>query len=564
MRSKWIAKLLIFACAAVAATSLTHADDTRLRFLIDDPVMIDRDTAANAAAVARDHLGSWADFVVNTFMSPGDRRSIPAVNVNTIGEVPNSSWFTNRIGATPLSVDEIVRGPDRVDDLAIDDWVIVQGKESGRQAGFRAVSASDPTRQLYQIEFDPRDYPEMATGAEIIGTAIYHAIGYNVVETYLTEIDLAKVTISPTATIEIGGRTRAFTRRDLDDILRRSARKSDGRYRATASRFAEGRPLGPFRYHGTRPDDPNDIYPHEHRRELRANRVFCAWLNHDDSRAINSLDMLVGREGQQYVKHYMFDFGSILGSGTNDPDHPWVGHEYVVEPRAGLLTLASFGLWRRPFIGVDSPSHLPAAGGFTADGFVPEQWKQHYPNAAFDNMRADDALWAARIVAAFSPEAISAIVEKARFSDPRVTDHVIGTLLRRRELVLQAWLPTANPIADPRIAADGWLRFVNVAENAGIGEDGSAYELTWFRYDNEHGRRTAVTTTEVTRSPAAPMPSAALSGADYIGVEIRTSHREYPQWRNPIRAYFRATSSGWEVVGLERELEASAGLRASR
>ncbi len=36
--------------------------------------------------------------------------------------------------------------------------------------------------------------------------------------------------------------------------------------------------------------------PHEHRRELRAARVFGAWLNHDDSRGVNSLDMLVKRE----------------------------------------------------------------------------------------------------------------------------------------------------------------------------------------------------------------------------------------------------------------------------
>ena len=68
---------------------------------------------------------------------------------------------------------------------------------------------------------------------------------------------------------------------------------------------------------------PTTSVPHEHRRELRGNRVFAAWLNHDDSRAGNSLDMLVeDQTGVSLVKHYMFDFGSSLGSGTKEQDHP--------------------------------------------------------------------------------------------------------------------------------------------------------------------------------------------------------------------------------------------------
>ena len=87
--------------------------------------------------------------------------------------------------------------------------------------------------------------------------------------------------------------------------------------------------MGPFEYHGTRADDPNDIHPHEHRRELRGNRVFAAWLNHDDSRAINTLDMLVKKDGRQVIRHHMYDFGAILGSATRFPDPPENGHEYL-------------------------------------------------------------------------------------------------------------------------------------------------------------------------------------------------------------------------------------------
>src|SRR5688572_11448026 len=439
MRSRSTATMLgTMICAAALAGALVAADErTAPRFLPDDPLPVDDDRRLDATGAVRRDLGRYADFVLNSFRSPGDPRDLPAKNVNTMGEVPDSSWFTNRIGVNPMSVDDIVRGPDRVAPLDVAQWVIVEGKDTGRQPGFRAVSAADPARQVYQIEFDPPSNPEMATGAEIIGTAIYHAIGYNVVETYLIDLEVNRISIAPDATITIGGRTRAFTRRDLHALLRGVAKKPNGHYRASASRFADGRFLGPFRYYGTRADDPNDIHPHEHRRELRGNRVFSAWLNHDDSRAGNSLDMLVGENGRRFVKHYMFDFGSILGSGTNEQDLPWVGREYIVEPKPGLLTLATFGLWRRPFIAVRATSELPAAGNFTADRFEPQSWKPHYPNQAFRHLQAEDGFWAARIVAAFTPESIARIVAKAEFSDPRVTDHVTGALLRRRELVMR-------------------------------------------------------------------------------------------------------------------------------
>ena len=151
---------------------------------------------------------------------------------------------------------------------------------------------------IYQIEFDPRAYPERTSGAEIIGSRFYHAIGFNTAESYLVDVDPEQVFVIPDATVEVKGRRLPFTGLDINDVLERSARRPDGKYRAVASRFIDGRNLGPFRYYGTRADDPNDLFPHEHRRELRANRVFAAWLNHVDSRGINSLDALVGRKAR--------------------------------------------------------------------------------------------------------------------------------------------------------------------------------------------------------------------------------------------------------------------------
>ena len=72
-----------------------------------------------------------------------------------------------------------------------------------------------------------------------------------------------------------------------------------------------GRPIGPFDVQGVRSDDPNDIFPHEDRRELRALQIFCAWLNHNDSDSVNTLDMYyTDDEGRSYVMHHLIDFGT--------------------------------------------------------------------------------------------------------------------------------------------------------------------------------------------------------------------------------------------------------------
>ncbi len=70
----------------------------------------------------------------------------------------------------------------------------------------------------------------------------------------------------------------------------------DGTYRVVAGRLIPGKIIGNFRYQGTRPDDPNDLVPHQHRRELRGLFVFGAWTNLTDFKSNNTLDTLVTGE----------------------------------------------------------------------------------------------------------------------------------------------------------------------------------------------------------------------------------------------------------------------------
>jgi len=524
-------------------------------YFTDDPLQVDNDRALDAGKAVRIDGSNGYDFAEQTFLKPGDLRPIPAVNVNTIDEVPDSSWFTNRIGRLGMSVDEIARGPNTLETPNIDDWPVVEGKSSGITPGYRVVA---PDGRLYQVKFDPPGNPEMASGAEVIGAAFYHAIGYNVVQGYIVDVDPATIIIAPNATtVDMRGRKVQITRTNVDRLLSVAAKLPNGKYRATLSRFADGKPLGYFKYYGTRPDDPNDIHPHEHRRELRANRVFAAWLNHDDSRGLNSLDMLEGEAGRQSIRHYMFDFGSIMGSGSTTPQVPRAGNEYILEWGPAFKTLATFGLYIRPWILVDYWEGAKSVGRFEGDFFDPVKWRPEYPNPAFDNMTPDDAFWAARLVAKFSNEAIRAVVAKARYSEPGASEHIAATLIKRRDKVLRAWLTGVNPLVNAKLRADGILTFENAAVDAGIAMPPTSYRLTWSRFDNATGETTSAIEGGIVggpngvTEPRLDTPKPLLDSA-FLRVSVRAIHPDYPAWSNPVTFTFRRNGTQWETVGLDR------------
>ena len=402
------------------------------------------DTRLDASGMEKVELSETYDFLLNQFGSPGDRTPIRAMNVTPQGEVPDSSWFTNRIGIRNMSIAEITRGPNKFDprDAARwDTWVVTEGKgPGGFQPGFRAERPGDPG-QLYQLEIDPRGYPRLATGAEFIGTLIYHALGYHVQDTYVIKVDPKNVTIAKDATIRDASGRRPFTKRDLERILRKAATDDNGLIYMSAARYEEGEDLGHFEYHGRRSDDPNDVIPHEHRRELRANRVFAAWLAHDDSRAVNTRNIRVEKDGRKYVLHYMHDFGATLGSSTRYPEPVISNHQYYVEKNASLIALVTLGLKTpRPLKSQGPPDMPKSVGWFESATFDPREWKPNYPNPAFANMQPEDAVWAARLVARFSDGAIRAIVNSAGYDDQAAADYLARTLIERRDIIASTWL----------------------------------------------------------------------------------------------------------------------------
>src|SRR5262245_33190123 len=81
----------------------------------DDPIATVVDSQ-DASRVEQRDIDLTYDTLENSFAWPGDRTpNVRALNINTVDEVPDSSWFTNRLGARTISVDELLKGPDTLD-----------------------------------------------------------------------------------------------------------------------------------------------------------------------------------------------------------------------------------------------------------------------------------------------------------------------------------------------------------------------------------------------------------------------------------------------------------------
>jgi hypothetical protein len=538
---------LISAVSIAAITCFSSVTATSPRFFSDDPLLREPEPQ-NAGGAAPSNLDLMYELSYNLFALPRHKPSgVRAQNANTIDEVPDSSWFTNRIGTKALTVDEIVRGPNVGPPPDPSRWVVWRDKTSGSHAGF---SAKDANGETWFLEFDPPYYPNAATAAAVMATKIYWALGYNQVESFLTTFDPKRMEIDPGATVRrLNGKRTPMTRADVEELLANAARRPDGTYRVFAGRMLPGKIIGRYRYQGTRPDDPNDLVPHEHRRELRALGVFGAWTNVTDFKAENTLDTILTENGHPIVKHYLQDVGSSFGM-CNDI-YTWdVSWEHFYQGTTMAKRVASFGFALSPWQTVKY-TEGPEIGKFEGDRFDPRTWLGHTPNAAVMEMRADDAFWAAQRVAAFSGDAIRAIVHTGEFSDPASEKAIADIMIKRRDKILRAYLPAVNPIVTPRLE-NNRLSFENAAVAADVAHAPEVYRASWFQFDNATGlSRPLSETTSATTTIEAPvaLPTAADS---FIMIELSADSKEYEAWKRPIRSYFRLDANGWKLVGLER------------
>ena len=518
------------------------------RFYPDDPLMHEPATQDASGVAPWDIDLAW-DMVENLFSRPGDGPDgTRAVNVNTIDEVPDGAWFTNRAGARPLAPEDVARGSDTGTGPAAGRWTVVAAKTDGISPGF---TVRDRNGDLWFLKFDPRGWRGMATGTEVVVTKLLWALGYHTPENHIAALRADELEIAEGTTITPpGGRQRAMKTGDIQWLLQQADREPDGSYRVIASRALAGRVLGGFRFHGTRPDDPNDVFPHEHRRELRGYGVFSAWLNHVDAKSINTLDTLVDVGGRRIVRHHLLDFGSTLGSAAIAPREWWEGREYLIEPGQVGMQILGFG-----FHGIGDRMfpvyEAPAVGRLDVDpDWDPDTWRPRIPNPAFLRARADDRFWAARRVVALTDEILRAAAATGRFGDEDSESALVRYLAQRRDAIGRKYLNGTNPVVDFALDGSGTMTFRNEAVDRAFAAPADSYRIVWARFDNATGEASAAGEMSVTGTRAA-MPGA-LMAADYVRAVVTSHHPQRPDWLHPVHVFFRKEPGGWKTVGLER------------
>ena len=386
-------------------------------------------------------------FVRRTTRALDVRDPTRARDVNSVDEVPDSTWFTNRIGVRDMTIEEVRRGPN-VDPSPFDHlpWKIVSQKVGGLSLGF---VFEDARGEKYLLKFDKPDFPEMETGAHIIVQRILWACGYNVPQDHVGYVTRDDLQIAAKAVRkDVFGGKQKMTARDLDVALRFAFKTPDGRYRVLASKYVPGKPLGGYAREGTRSDDPNDRVRHEHRRSLRGQYAIFSWLNHTDLQEDNTLDAFVpdpADPDKKYIVHYLIDFGKALGVLATHNNWRTAGYTYRIDFGIAMKSLLAFGLWEQPWEHLETPP-ISGVGMYTAESFDPGSWRSSSQYFPFEDKDRFDAFWGAKILIRFTRDQLAAIVEEAQYTDPRATQYMTDALVARQRKTARYWFDKVAPL----------------------------------------------------------------------------------------------------------------------
>ncbi len=156
--------------------------------------------------------------------------------------------------------------------------------------------------------------------------------------------------------------------------------------------------VGPWSY--------ND-FDHQHYREVRGLVLFAAWLNWYDARFDNNRLLIMPDEnGEDHVKFYLNDVGSVLGKVVREV-HAFQNSHGDLENFPDRFTTRRAGKFRfKKFRVMDK-------------------------NLAFRNSTIDDVVWMAKLILRLSPEQIEQALKGSGFSQTEVKGFLDKILSRR-------------------------------------------------------------------------------------------------------------------------------------
>lgn len=502
------------------------------------------------------------DAVDNSVFRPVSRalalqRGGPAADVNALDEVPDSSFFVNRIGARTLSEDEVFQGycaegplPDA---RGVDgSWWVDHGKDDGQSPGFR-VKIGD-ARYMFKIDDGQGEH---STAAAAVATRIYYAAGFWTPCDAVIYFRRELLRVAPGLTVQGNtGSRRTFDEAALDAVLAQAERR-DSRFRAVASRWLPGISLGPFEYVGTRADDPNDRVDHERRRAVRGSRLLAAWLSHFDAREQNTMSTWLpddpAQPGRGHVRHWFIDMGDSFGlRWVDDGFSRRLNHAYFFD--AGYLAedFVSLGIPQRPWDRVGIRRGLEDFGYFDGVHFDPELWRAEYPMPPFSQMTEADGAWMARIVARFSRAHLEAAVRAGDYSASLHRTFLLEALVARQHAILRRYFAKLSPLTD--VVVDGEsLCMLDLARRRSV--------YASFRYDATVRRgRAAAASVPVDVRPlgtsCVPLPSRIGdvgvprdAEARYVVVRVHNGASRGPL---EVHLYDLGAREGMRIVGIER------------
>lgn len=536
---------LLLALVAVAFGCGSSSPVGSIRFAAAPPVWKVNDrTPTSTVPEGRDFLRALYKFdgsIARRATRAMELRPVkPVLDVNSLDEVPDSTWFVNRIGVRDLTIEELKRGPN-VSESPFDHrpWTVTGMKIGGKSLGF---TFEDKLGRKFLLKFDEKALPELETGAHIIVHRLLWAIGYNVPEDHLGYVRRADLVLGDKA------RKDGLDEKKLDSALKLVYQREDGTIRVLASLFVPGKPLGAYAREGTRDGDPNDVIPHELRRSLRGQYPIFAWLDHTDMKEDNTLDTFENG----YVTHYLIDFGKALGVMGRAGADASNGYRYWYDVGDAMLDLFGLGFRTHPWEGKKQPP-LTGVGLYDAKHFDPGAWRPNLPYWPLADKDRFDAFWGTKLLMRFKPHELAAIVEEAKLSDPRAAKYLVDTLLYRQRMTGRYWFDRVAPLDSFTIespAGKPKLCFTDLTLAYLLRTSATSYAIDTFTQDGaETGFATTVAAGPKGRTCAMIQTAPGPAAYTIVRLRVRRDGREMP----PVVVHVaRVPGQYLDVVGLRR------------